>query len=352
MPTLDNTDAIRDAVAHANKTHSAVQIQAGNSKNFYGNTCTADTLDVRQHSGIIDYEPSELYITARCGTALQEIESVLDEQNQMLQFEPPHFGDNATLGGTVACGLSGPRRPYTGSVRDSVLGVHIVNGLGEHLRFGGQVMKNVAGYDVARLMCGALGTLGIILQVSLKVIPKPRAEMTLCFEYSEDEALGKMNQWTQIDLPISATYFENNTLYVRVAGIESTLRQVQQNLGGEKLENGKSFWHAVKEHQREFFNKPTPLWRLSLPCDCPTPAISDAYVIEWNGGLRWLKTDESRQNIFSAAAAAGGNAILFNAKNSTEDCFQPLNSSLIALQTNIKQAFDPNNILNPGKMNA
>ena len=254
----------------------------------------------------------------------------------MLQFEPPHFGENSTIGGTIACGLSGPRRPYNGSVRDSVLGAHIINGLGDYLRFGGQVMKNVAGYDVARLMSGALGTLGIIMQVSLKVIPRPVAETTLCFECSQSEALHKMNQWTQMDLPISATYFEPNVLYVRVAGIESTLHNIKQTLGGEEFVADKNFWITVREQQREFFNNPAPLWRISLPEDVDNIAIFSNCVIEWNGGLRWVKSNEPNSEIFAAANAVGGHATLFKSSHKNTNCFQPLQPSLAKLHTNVK----------------
>lgn len=350
MPDQDYTDSIRAAVEHAAASRTAVNISAGNSKFFYGNTCAADPLDVSQHAGIIDYEPSELYITARCGTALREIESALQEHQQMLLFEPPHFGDHATIGGTVACGLSGPRRPYTGSVRDSVLGVHIINGAAEYLRFGGQVMKNVAGYDLARLMCGALGTLGVIMQVSLKVIPIPETEATLTFEFGEDLALQKMNQWAQINLPITATYFEQNILYVRISGIESTIREIKKTLGGEEYIDSETLWDSVKEQRREFFNHPATLWRVSLPGDSPTPEIFDDHVIEWNGGLRWIKSELSTTEIFSAASMASGHATLFRSNNGAGKRFQPLTPTLAKLHSNIKQAFDPKNIFNPGKM--
>ena len=350
MSAQDHTDSIRAAVVKAVNSVTAVNISAGKSKSFYGNECSASPLDVSRHTGVIDYEPSELYITARCGTRMHEIEGMLREHKQMLQFEPPHFGDNATIGGTVACGLSGPRRPYTGSVRDSVLGVHIINGKGDYLRFGGQVMKNVAGFDVARLMCGALGTLGIIMQVSLKVVPQPAEEITLCFEFKENEALRNMVRWTQSDLPITATYFEDRILYVRVAGIESTLRTVAQILGGEKQADNETFWYSVKEQRREFFHDPAPLWRLSVPADVATPVEFTDCVIEWNGGVRWIKTELAASRVFTAAEQVSGTATLFKSNQPTDNRFQPLNSSAAALHANIKHAFDPAGLFNPGKM--
>ena len=350
MTDQDNTDVIRAAVVHASETGEPVNISAGNSKSFYANACEATVLDVSAHSGIVDYEPSELYITARCGTRLQEIEDLLHQHQQMLPFEPPHFSQSSTIGGTVACGLSGPRRPYSGAVRDCVLGAHITNGAGDYLRFGGQVMKNVAGYDVARLMCGAVGTLGVIMQVSLKVTPMPHAEITLQFEYSERAALDTMNRWALDNLPISATYFEQNNLFIRIAGIESTLSSIKHTLGGEQLADGELFWKSVKEQQRDFFYHPAPLWRLSIPADTPTPDIFDHYSMEWNGGLRWIKTHLPEQEVFATASAAAGHATLFKSNNKTVNCFQPLSSHLQELHTDLKRAFDPKHILNPGKM--
>ena len=350
MPDKDNSKQICDAVAYAISTNTAINIQAGNSKSFYGNAVIGDVFDVSQHRGIVDYEPSELFITARCGTLLQEIESTLDEQGQMLAFEPPHFGPNATLGGTIACGLSGPRRPYSNAARDCVLGAHIVNGHGEYLRFGGQVMKNVAGYDVARLMCGALGTLGIVMQISLKVIPKSPAEITLTFEHDEKDAIHNMNEWTQTNLPITGTYYETGILYVRISGVESTLQNVKDTLGGTELDNSDGFWVNVKEQRREFFSDPRPLWRFSVPNDVSNLGITGDCVTEWNGGLRWVKSDCEPEQIFSAAQEKQGNATLFQSSNYPTDCFQPLSTELKKLHTNMKHAFDPKHLINPGRM--
>ena len=350
MSEQDQTEHICHAVKNALDTNTRLSIQAGNTKSFYGNAIQENILDVSEHQGIIDYEPSELFITARCGTKLKEIENVLSEHNQMLSFEPPHFGDNATLGGAIACGLSGPRRPYYGAARDCVLGAHIINGKAEYLRFGGQVMKNVAGYDASRLMCGSLGTLAIIMQLSLKVIPRPQAEMTLVFEYPQDVALHKMNQWAQTDLPITATYYEEGNLYIRVAGVEMTLKNVKNNLGGSEINGGEFVWQLIKEQQREFFNSSLPLWRVVIPSNCSNLDIQGPSAMEWNGGLRWIKSEEDCKKIFSIAKTNQGHATLFRAKNKPQDSFQPLEKSIKNIHTKIKHAFDPNCVFNPGKM--
>lgn len=350
MSEQDQTEYICNAVKSALEMKTPLIIHAGNTKSFYGNSINGEVLDVSAHRGIVDYEPSELFITARCGTPLKEIEAVLYEHNQMLSFEPPHFGDCATLGGTVACGFSGPRRPYYGAARDCILGAHIINGNAEYLRFGGQVMKNVAGYDTSRLMCGSLGTLAVLMQLSLKVIPRPQNEITLVFELPEDIALKKMNQWTQTDLPITATYFEASNLYIRVAGVEQTVKKVKETLGGSEVKGGEYVWQLIKEQQREFFNSSMPLWRLSIPSTSPSLDIKGATAMEWNGGLRWIKSEDDSEKIFSMSKSHQGYATLFRAKSKPKDCFQPLESSLRSLHTKIKRAFDPNFIFNPGRM--
>ena len=350
MQGQDITAKICDAVSDAYQASQALHIQAGQSKLFYGNEPVGTVLNVSTHKGIIDYEPSELFITARCGTSLHEIESVLAEHNQMLPFEPPAFGSDATIGGTIACGVSGPRRPYAGAARDNVLGTHIVNGKGEYLRFGGQVMKNVAGYDISRLMCGSFGTLGIMLQISLKVIPAQPDEITLSIECNEHDAVSRMHEWMQTDLPITGTYFEANHLFVRIAGVEATLHKVKSILGGTQVSESEKFWHAVKEQQRDFFKKSDSLWRLVIPSNSPSLAENGECTLEWNGGLRWLKTDMNHNDVFSMAENLSGHATLYRAKNKPANCFQPLSSRVQSLQLNMKKAFDPKGILNPGRM--
>jgi len=350
MSDSDFIRTLRTTVEKANASKQALEIQCGGSKKFYGNQISAKSLDVSGNAGIIDYEPSELFITARNGTLLSEIESTLAANNQILPFEPPYFSPTASLGGAVACGLSGPRRPYAGSLRDCILGVHIVNGMGEHLQFGGKVIKNVAGYDASRLMCGAFGTLGVLTQVSIKVAPRPQAEITLALEVKPDDALNKMNAWRQTQLPISATYYCNNTLHVRMAGLEKSVEKLHQEIGGEKISCSETFWKNIKNHEHEFFQTEQPLWRVIMPTNAPTPSVSGEACIEWNGGLRWIKSEENAEHVISQCQAINGHTSLFRSKSKPEDCLADINPKLKKLHLNLKSAFDPNRILNPGRM--
>lgn len=349
---MDNTEQLRERVLSAIANRIPLQIIGGNSKAFYGRPTQGEPFHVAQHSGIIHYEPTELVITARCGTPLAEIETLLAAHGQMLAFEPPHFGSNATLGGTVATGLSGSRRAYTSAVRDVVLGTRLINGQGEVLKFGGEVMKNVAGFDVSRLQVGALGTLGVLLDISLKVLPCPEAEITLCFIMNETQALTTMTQWGRQNLPISAMCFEGNTLHIRLSGAESALKAARQRLGGEALSPiiAQAFWLSVREQQHDFFQGETPLWRLSLAPATPQPQLSGTWFIDWGGALRWLKSDESAETIFATMQNLSAHACRFRSALGYE--FQPPSEALAKLHRNIKQAFDPHGIFNRGRLYA
>lgn len=350
MPESDFIQALSASIQQASTSQQALSIQGGGSKSFYGNDISAQALDVSSNIGIVDYEPSELFITANNGTLLSDIETLLNTNNQQLSFEPPQFGDHATLGGTVACGLSGPRRPYAGSLRDCILGAHIVNGKGEHLEFGGQVMKNVAGYDASRLMCGALGTLGVITQISLRVAPKPQTELTLALDTNQAHALEIMNGWTQTQLPVSATYYYNDTLYVRIEGLETTIKKAHKEIGGEALSDSHLFWSELKNHQADFFQTDLPLWRIIVPNNTPPLSINNESCMEWNGGLRWIKSDDNPQHIIKQCQAVNGHTTLFKAKSKPDDCIANIHPNLKKLHMNLKSAFDPQRILNPGRM--
>jgi glycolate oxidase FAD binding subunit len=342
----------KQRIAAAAAANTPLRIRGGGSKDWYGQATAGELLDTRGFSGITAYEPTELVVTARCGTSLAEVEAVLAEQNQMLAFEPPHFGAGATVGGMVAAGLSGPRRPWSGAVRDFVLGVVLMDGKGEVLRFGGQVMKNVAGYDVSRLLAGSLGTLGLILEVSLKVLPKPFAETTLRFALSEADAIQRLNEWGGQPLPLSASAWQYGLLTVRLSGADAAIKSARQKLGGDELADGAAFWAGLREQTAPFFTgaDDVPLWRLSLPAVTPPLGLAGAQLVEWGGAQRWLKTAQDAGAIRAAAAAAGGHATLFRGGDRSAGVFHPLAPAVAQIHRNLKAEFDPSGVFNPGRM--
>ncbi len=349
MPAdADISQPLREAVASAAGKRTPLTITGSGSKRFYTGQAEGKPLDVTGHRGIVSYEPTELVVTARAGTPLAEVEAALAEKGQMLGFEPPYFGPAATLGGTIACGFSGPRRPYAGSARDFVLGTRIINGRGEVLKFGGEVMKNVAGYDVSRLMVGALGTLGVLLEVSLKVLPIPAQEITLCFEMPADKAINAMNAWAAQPLPLSAACHLGDTLYMRLSGTEPGVRAAQARLGGEIVEKGAEFWRELREHQRGFFRNAVPLWRLSVPPATPPIDLPGQWLIDWGGAQRWLKSDAPADAIHARAENAGGYASLFRDEKMNGVTSRPLPATLATLHRNLKLAFDPDGLMNRG----
>lgn len=348
----DISQQLQSQLEQAYRDGTALSITAGNSKAFYGRSVHAEPLLVNQNTGIINYEPTELVITARAGTPLSEIISTLRSQNQMLGFEPPALGATATLGGTIACNLSGPRRPYRGAARDYVLGSTIINGKAEQMHFGGEVMKNVAGYDVSRLMCGAMGTLGVILDVSLKVIPLPESETTLVFELPIEKALQKIHQWTRESYPVSASCHLDNKLYLRLASNPLEISAAKAKLGGEILESDTEFWQQLNEQQLDFFNTQQPVWRLSLASDTPPLPLQGETLYDWGGALRWFKGDETADRIRHTLDTLDGHATLFRNNPTQLDPFHELSSGVMKVHRQLKMAFDPGFILNPGRMYA
>jgi glycolate oxidase FAD binding subunit len=341
-------ETIRDAAA----AQRPLLIRGGGSKDFYGNAPRGEPLDTCDYAGIVSYEPTELVISARCGTPLAEIQKILDEQKQMLAFEPPHFGAGATLGGCVAAGLSGPRRAAAGSVRDAMLGAKIVDGRGQLLSFGGQVMKNVAGYDVSRLLAGSLGTLGLIVEVSLKLLPRPAMELTHRFEMPQAQALEALRRWGGQPLPISASAWRDGRLALRFSGAPSAVQEAAQKLGGESVPAGDAaaFWSGVREQTDTFFAGDAPLWRLSLPAQAPVLELTGEQLLEWGGALRWLRSTSDAATVRAAASRAGGHATLFRAADKREGAFAPLPPLLARLHRDLKKTFDPAGIFNPGRM--
>ena len=327
-----------------------LRIVGGNSKSFYGAAVAGEELNVAPYSGIIEYEPSELVISVRAGTLLRDVESTLAERGQMLPFEPPAFGDNATIGGTVATGLSGPARAARGSVRDFVLGVCIIDGLGQNQRFGGKVIKNVAGYDVSRLMTGALGTLGVITEISFKVLPLPSLEKTISFSMDAAKAIDQLNRWAAQPLPISATCHAGDRLWVRLSGTSSAVTAATEKLGGESVATPNQFWSDLREQRSEFFKSSLPLWRLSVPSISAPFDLPGTQLIEWSGAQRWLLSDAPHEIIRDTVAKIGGHATRFNNQRGAGAIFHPLATAIATLHRRLKSTFDPRGILNLGRM--
>ena len=341
----------RDRIMSATHSGTALRIRGNGTKDWYGQELNGELLDTTAYSGIISYDPTELVVTARAGTNLREIGKALAEKKQMLAFEPPRFDGLATVGGIVASGLSGPRRQAVGSVRDFVLGTVLMDGKGETLHFGGQVMKNVAGYDVSRLLTGSLGTLGLILEVSLKVLPRPFAQHSLQFAMSEQDALHQLNVWGGQPLPLSASCWVNGNLYVRLSGAQAAVDAAIAKMGGTDLPEAENFWDGVREQTHTFFSEPQQaLWRLSLPTVAPPLALPGEQMIEWGGALRWLRTTADAETIRSVAANAGGHATLYKGGDKSVGVFQPLAPAVARIHRNLKQAFDPAGIFNPRRM--
>jgi len=350
----DQNDAsaeLEERLLRAAAQGTPLDIVAGGSKSFLGRITQSEPFEVCAHRGVVSYEPTELVITARAGTPLTEIEALLGKSGQMLAFEPPHFGVTATLGGTVASALSGPRRPYAGAVRDFVLGIKMLSGEGRTLTFGGQVMKNVAGYDVSRLMVGAMGTLGVLLEISLKVLPLPVASTSLGFAMDAATAIEKMNAWAGKPLPLSGAYHANDRLHVRLSGTSGGVAQAAEGLGGDELEDGGQ-WLALREHTLEFFDSDSPLWRLSVPPATPPLALPGETLVDWGGALRWLKSDADGDQIRAVASEVGGHATLYRNADRRAQVYHPLSPSMLTLHQRLKASFDPKGILNRGRMYA
>jgi glycolate oxidase FAD binding subunit len=346
---FDDSQLLLEQVNQALEKDSPLRIQGSNSKGFLGRTTAGEILDTRAHRGIVSYDPTELVITARCGTPLSELAQALDAAQQMLPCEPPSFGDGATVGGMIACGLSGPRRPWSGSVRDFVLGTRVITGQGKLLRFGGEVMKNVAGYDLSRLMTGSYGCLGLITEVSLKVLPKPRKVLSISLEMDPERALLRLAQWGQQPLPISAACHDGSRLHLRLEGGEGSVAAAHERLGGERLDA--SYWEDLNEQRLSFFDEDQPLWRLSLPHNTPRLSLPGRQLIDWGGAQRWLKSDAEAAFIRQVVDEVGGHVTCFS-HGLTDTPFQPLPPALMRYHRNLKQQLDPRGIFNPGRLYA
>lgn len=348
----DHSEAIADRVRAAAAAKTPLSIRGGGSKAFYGNPVTGEPLDITAHSGVVQYEPTELVCTARAGTPLAELERLLADNGQMLAFEPPHFGGGATLGGAIAAGLSGPRRPFGGAVRDHVLGVRLIDGNGTIQRFGGEVIKNVAGYDVSRLMVGALGTLGVVLEASFKVLPLPEAERSVSPELAPAALHARVEQALRAGAPVTAAAHDGERAYIRLSGAASAVDAGAEGLARNEMREH-DFWARLRDQRLDFFgNDAAPLWRIALPPGNPLPDLDGQRILDWAGQLVWLRTDRSAEQVRAATAAAGGHATLFRGGDDATAVFTPLDPVLARYHQRLKQAFDPAGILNPGRLYA
>lgn len=353
MSGQELTEALVDRVKQAHEAGTPLAIAGSGSKAFYGHPLVGDTLSTREHAGIVNHEPTELVLTARAGTPLEEVETALAEEGQQFPFEPPHFGEGGTLGGAIAAGLAGPRRPYGGSVRDMVLGLRLINGRGELMRFGGEVMKNVAGYDVARLNVGALGTLGVITEVSLKVLPAPASTATLTLDLPMSDCHARTEGWLREGRPVSAVAHDGQQLFLRLSGTVSAVADAVRDIGGEAMDTGTAqrFWTSLRDQTHAFFADPQrPLWRVSLPPAADLSAFEGTKLAEWAGQQLWLRDTTDAATLRQTAESLGGSATLFRGVLPEVSVFHPLDRVKRRLHQSLKAAFDPRGILNPNRL--
>jgi glycolate oxidase FAD binding subunit len=351
----DASAALAERIREASAESTPLRIVGGDTRYFYGREVQGSELSTHEHRGISFYDPVELVVSVRAGTPLAELEAALAEQGQMLPFEPPRYGIASTVGGMVATGLSGPRRPWAGSVRDFVLGARVINHEGIEQRFGGEVMKNVAGYDLSRLMVGAQGGLGLITEVSFKVLPIAGATHSLHLELSLDEARRRLAEWGREPLPISAAAWLDGALHLRLEGGPSSVAATRARIGGDDLDN--EFWTALRDQRLPFFSEGrAPLWRLSLPHRTPAlelPGVDERLMIhDWAGAQRWLRAELDAETLRRACQAAGGHATCYGPRPADVEPFTPLPEVLMKYHRNLKAQLDPKGIFNPGRLYA
>lgn len=357
MAEKDDSAALQQQIQSALGKELPVYIKGGNSKVAMGQSIDVTKgveLDMRSHAGIINYDPTELVITVRAGTSMQQLNAALDDAAQMLPFEPPELAES-TIGGVLACGMSGPRRPFSGSARDYVLGMRVINGQAQDVAFGGEVMKNVAGYDVSRVQVGAWGTLGALLDVSMKVLPKPELELTLR-QHCKARDIQAFSPLMRKPLPLSAAMLIGEERFIRLSGSAAAVQAAAELLGGEREEDS-ALWHSVRDHTHAYFQSAyrdaadsgKTLWRISVADYAPVLGLAGEWLYEWGGAQRWLTTSVSADEVFRLVAAAGGHATRYSAAATDEPAFQPLAGGMRNLQARIRDSFDPMRIFNRGR---
>jgi glycolate oxidase FAD binding subunit len=348
-----------DRVLSARAARGRLRIRGGDTKAWHGHAPRGEPLDTKELAGISSYEPTELVVTARAGTPLAELEATLAERGQGLAFEPPRFAPDGTVGGMVAAGLAGPARASVGAVRDHLLGATLLDGRGEVLSFGGQVMKNVAGYDLSRLLAGSMGALGVICEVSLKVLPQPAAHKTLRFELDQARALRQLNEWAGRPLPIHASAWWNGLLVLRLAGAQAAVRAAALALGGEAVEPAlaDAFWLGLRDQRDEFFDAAARaveagavLWRIALPPTAAPLALAGEPLVEWGGAQRWLVSRVPEAEVRAAATAAGGHATRWRGGERDAGVFTPLAGAQLRIQRALRRAFDPDGVFDAARL--
>ena len=346
----NRTEQLLASVKQAIADRQALAITGNGSKTFIGRAAVGTTLSVGEHTGIVEYEPSEMVVTARAGTTIADLDRELAGHGQMLASEPPRFAGKATLAGTLACNLSGPARPWAGSLRDHVLGLRLINGRGEHLRFGGQVMKNVAGYDVARLQAGAMGVLGVITEVSVRVQPVPECRLTRVFELDAQTAMDRITELCGRNTPLSGACWHDGRLYLRLAGPEAALGRITSKMGGENLDNGDEFWQSLRDFEHRFFAGAESLFRFSLPPATGHFEPDGNWLLDWGGAQRWLSGRHELAKLETLATESNGQVSLFKGGDRNGDVFHQRDAVQQRIHQSLKAAFDPLGIFNPGRL--
>ena len=357
---MDSIEQIQSAVHSAKSENRQLAVVGGGSKSFYGREIAGEPLSMSVYSGIIEYQPTELVITAKSGTPIETINRILEENNQKLGFEPPVFGSSSTLGGVIAAGLSGPARPYSGGIQDFVLGVKILSGNGEVLNFGGKVIKNVAGFDVSRLMVGAMGCLGVLLEISLKVVPIPEVEKTVCIVQPEiSDAIAMMNSLAARPVPISAAAWVEGMTRIRLSGSEKGVQSALNSICGafspsEQDIEADSFWQGLQNLTHSFFDNQNMLYRASVKPSTGALYDDQGTLVDWGGAVRWycLANDDqnAKNNLSEAVTNAGGHLEIFRNGDRSREVMAPVKPPIMQLQKRLKAMFDPGRILNPGRM--
>ena len=354
-------DRLVEAVRAAHADRRPLEIRGAGTKRFLGQEPRGEVLDLSALAGIVSYEPSELVVTARAGTPLAELEEMVGQQGQWLPFEPPRFDGGGTVGGMVAAGLSGPGRLGASALRDYVLGTMLLDGRGELLHFGGQVIKNVAGYDVSRAMAGAMGVLGVLCEVSIRLLPRPVAELTLEFDCDLPDSLRRLQAWRSQPLPLAASSWHEGRLRVRLGGARAAVTSAGVDLRGRALpaEEAATWWADLRDQRHPFLALTADaiasgvrLWLLSLPIDAPPVELPGDLLVEVGGSRRWLRSSASAPAIRGAVERAGGTAMLFRGARAGIDVHAPVAEPLRSIHKRLKAAFDPAGILNPGRLYA